>query len=149
PEHDRSVSAFALDVFGVSVGRFRRFVDTWDYKKPTSGAGAHPRIAGSGWRSEWDKELHESRQELSDRLQCQLLPTWTDRAGAHEGYPISCVTWYEAFAFCAWDGGRLPTETEWEFAAANGPDNDLFPWGGAVPDKTRAAYGCILDGDTL
>jgi len=36
----------------------------------------------------------------------------TDAAGANEDKAALLCHWYEAFAFCAWDGGRLPTETE-------------------------------------
>jgi formylglycine-generating enzyme required for sulfatase activity len=54
------------------------------------------------------------------------------------------LSWYEAFAFCIWDGGRLPTEAEWEYAAAGGDENRIFPWGGAVPglDANLAVWGC-------
>lgn len=36
---------------------------------------------------------------------------WTDEAGESDNLPMNCLSWYEAFAFCIWDGGRLPTET--------------------------------------
>jgi serine/threonine-protein kinase len=43
------------------------------------------------------------------------------------------VNWDEASAFCQWAGGRLPTESQWEFSAASGRDSTPYPWGGALP----------------
>ncbi len=55
-------------------------------------------------------------------------------------HPLNCVTWPEAMQFCKWIGGRLPSTTEWEYAATSGNPNVTYPWGSNPVDGTRANY---------
>jgi formylglycine-generating enzyme len=142
-----TVSDFRLDRFEITVGRFRQFVASYPGSKPAAGAGAHPLIAGSEWQSVWDAGLALDQAALKTAVSCDsTYQTWTDVAGANENKPMNCLDWYAAFAFCAWDGGRLPTEAEWNYAAAGGNEQRSYPWGATAPDKAHAVYDCTGDG---
>jgi len=151
PEHVVNVSTFYLDDFDVTVGRFRWFVDNYDAFPPLAeGDGAHPNIPGSGWKAAYDAFLPADAAALRTALlgAGSSYATWTDApvSADAERRPVNFVNWYVAFAFCIRDGGRLPTEVEWE-RAATGLDNRLYPWGPQVPEiGGYAAYNCIHDG---
>jgi formylglycine-generating enzyme required for sulfatase activity len=142
-----TVSAFRLDTYEITVGRFRRFVEAGMGVQPTApavGAGAHAAIANTGWQASWNTFLTTDTTALRTGLASCSYSTWTDVAGANENLPLNCIDWYESFAFCIWDGGYLPTEAEWNFAAAGGTDQRAFPWSSpsqtTTIDCTQANY---------
>jgi len=146
-----TVSDLRLDTYLVTVGRFRAFVTAGmgtQARPPASGAGART-LNGTanqgGWDPSFNASLATSTTALIAAVKCNATyQTWTDTAGGNENLPMNCITWFEAMAFCAADGGFLPTEAEWNYAASGGSAQRAYPWssppGSTTIDCTYANY---------
>jgi formylglycine-generating enzyme len=156
-----TVSAFRLDKYLVTVGRFRQFVSAWQGGwTPSAGSGKHTHLNGGlglvnvgddagltyepGWVSSDFDNIAPTDANL---VSCS---GGTASAGNNENLPIGCENWFEAYAFCIWDGGFLPSESEWEYAAAGGNEQREYPWGAADPGTSNqyAIYACYYSVDS-
>lgn len=164
PTDPAAVSAYRLDKYDVTVGRFRQFVkvvlssDGGAAWVPAAGSGKHAHLNGGrglvddgstdagtayepGWATSDDSNVSPTGSNLSS---CAPFSTWTPSTGAEEHLPINCVNWAEAYAFCIWDGGFLPSEAEWEYGAAGGSQQRAYPWGATDPGTANqyAIFNC-------
>jgi formylglycine-generating enzyme required for sulfatase activity len=155
PVQNITVSAFRMDSYEVTVARFRRFVAAGMPAPPAQVVRLQRAITlqpvGGG---PWPVSLpYVAGMPLADGGTADLRCNWTPSPSTWESDPINCVDWYTAMAFCVWDGGRLPTGAEWEFAARFRPlrddtGNDIrrgrrYPWGDRAPTCDDAnSMGC-------
>jgi formylglycine-generating enzyme required for sulfatase activity len=151
-----TVSGFRLDKYLVTVGRFRQFVNGGAGHFPAAGSGKHTHLnggqglansgAGGGYEPGWDATNWNNTTDIAptnaNLASCAPYSTWTNTAGTQENLPINCVNWYEAAAFCIWDGGFLPSEAEWEYAAAGGSQELEYPWGNVDVGTACPGAGC-------
>jgi formylglycine-generating enzyme required for sulfatase activity len=133
-----TVSDFRLDRFEITIGRFRKFIEAWDGGyRPAPGAGKHAYLNGGnglavvtdgGYESGWDPAWNVYLGDLADAAPCGGCAWTSPPPPGHDNLPMYGLDWYDAYAFCIWDGGFLPTDSEWNYAAAGGAEQRVYPW---------------------
>ncbi|MDQ2681387.1 MAG: SUMF1/EgtB/PvdO family nonheme iron enzyme [Candidatus Eremiobacteraeota bacterium] len=135
--HEVELGAFNIARAPVTNAEFLAFVEAGGYAKSALWSAE-----GWMWREKAgaDRPIYWAADLKTRRSFDHEIPL-----SEHE--PVCNVNYYEAQAFCAWNGRRLPTEAEWEVAATGGQPR-RYPWGDQAPHdvaNTDAVYGGICD----
>jgi gamma-glutamyl hercynylcysteine S-oxide synthase len=144
PAHEVSLPAFRIDRLLTTNEDFARFVAEGGYER-REWWGAE----GWEWRSkeDWSHPLYWRRGGANgwrERLMFEEVELRPD-------HPVVGVSWYEAEAYANFAGKRLPTEAEWERAAAWDSERGrkrLFAWGDDGPSDARCNFGMRRWGTT-
>lgn len=116
PSHVVKVDSFLMDRYEVTNKQYRKFIlENPEWRKVNIPDSLH----NGEYLKHWEGDKYPSGQ------------------GDH---PVIYVSWYSAMTYAEWEGKRLPTEAEWEYAASGGLVNPEFPWGDDLPDTTRVNY---------
>jgi gamma-glutamyl hercynylcysteine S-oxide synthase len=134
PAHVVDVPPFRIGRVPVTNGEWRQFIDDGGYTQPRW-------WSTRGWE-------HRQRAGLTAPQFWEVDGCTRTRFGRVEDIPadepVQHVTYFEAEAYAAWAGARLPTETEWEKACAWDPQANARrrnPWGAQEPSAAHANLG--------
>jgi len=109
PRHQVLLRPYALASRPVTCGEYRAFMDDGGYRRPEL------------WLSDGWAEITAQRHDRPLYWRGQTIFTLDGERQLIDDEPVTNVSFYEADAFARWAGARLPTEMEWEAAAAAQP----------------------------
>ena len=136
PAHVVDVPTFRIGRVPVTNGEWREFVDDGGYHQQRWWSDI-------GWRHRQEARLSSPQfWNTGDLTGTRARFGHIEQVPADE--PVQHVTFFEAEAYAAWAGARLPTEVEWEKAAAWDPEagrRRRFPWGASEPTEHVANLG--------
>jgi iron(II)-dependent oxidoreductase len=132
--HEVDVRPYRMARTAVSNAEFAAFADDAGYTRRELWSDA-----GWRWRIEADAIAPQYWQKQGADWRVRRFELWLPLV---PNAAVIHVNWYEADAYCRWAQRRLPTEAEWEFAAATAPGNlthkRRYPWGDAMPTAAHA-----------
>ncbi|UOZ04527.1 ergothioneine biosynthesis protein EgtB [Amycolatopsis sp. WQ 127309] len=136
PAHEIAVDAYWMDTTPVTSGAYAGFLDSGGYDDERWWSPA-------GWAYRTENGITAPRFWKREQD-----GWWRTRFGVYEritaAEPVVHVSFFEAEAYAAWAGRRLPTEAEWEKAARFDPASGRsrrFPWGDEEPGAEHANLG--------
>jgi len=163
PIHEVSVSGFWMDATEVTNKEFQAFVEATGYvttaeqkielaevmaQLPPGSAEPDPELLKPGSLVFKEVKSRSVNVSVNNWWNFVIGASWRHPQGpgsslkGKDDFPVVHVSWYDAMNYAKWAGKRLPTEAEWEFAASNGGQAFVYPWGNENIDQgdSKANY---------
>jgi len=138
PQHSVYLSGYWIGKYEVTRGEYRRFMEAGGYSNP-----AYWSADGWNWRSTASSSYPSVGPPRTQPSYWGAEQTWAtgQTFTQTDSHPVVGVSYYEAEAYCAWAGGHLPTEAQWEKAARwTGSYPNVYPWGNEWDDEKCNNY---------